>query len=176
MQGSSTPRGPLAARAIATDGVAFHLTQRCRRPDLVLFRGSIACLHVPLANASTTPLRPPPHGSGPPWLARPSGRGRNRPSRITPLGRPPAQTPACSIRAPGSYLSCRTSAPGRPRRAGSRPLHPGPLSARVNQRRRHTYAGSESGEWFAGHLSPWFGPFRPPPPPQPGHARVLPGR
>src|SRR5262249_59848191 len=72
MQGSSTPRGPLAARAFATDGVAFHLTQRCRRPDLVLFRGSIACLHVPLANASTTPLRPPPHGSGPPWLARPS--------------------------------------------------------------------------------------------------------
>ena len=135
IQGSSTPRGPLAARASAAGGVAFHSTQRCRRPGLGLFRGSMACLHVPLTNASGTPSRTPPHGAGSPWLAKPSGRGRNRPSRITPLGRPPAQNPACPIRAPGSYLGCRTSAPGCPRRAGSMALHSGPLPACVNQRK-----------------------------------------
>jgi len=72
MQGSSTPRGPLATRDSVTSGVAFHLTQQRRHPDRRLFRGSIACLHVPPTNASTKSLRTPPHGAGPPWLAKPS--------------------------------------------------------------------------------------------------------
>src|SRR5215469_14807045 len=84
MQGSSTPRGPLATRDSVTSGVAFHLTQQRRHPDRRLFRGSIACLHVPPTNASTTSLRTPPHGAGPPWLAKPSGRG----SSLRPRGVP----------------------------------------------------------------------------------------
>jgi hypothetical protein len=72
VQGSSTPQGPLAARAGAAGDVAFHSGERCRHPDHGLFRGSFACPHVPLANASAPPSRAGPHSSGPPWVATPS--------------------------------------------------------------------------------------------------------
>ena len=41
-------------------------------PGNTLFRSSIPSLHIPLSNASSAPLRPPSHGSGPEWFATPS--------------------------------------------------------------------------------------------------------
>src|SRR5215472_2215130 len=36
-----------------------------------MYRSSIPCPHIPLSNASRAPSRPPSHGLGPGWFAKP---------------------------------------------------------------------------------------------------------
>jgi hypothetical protein len=68
--GSSTPQGrgalALSHTALLLSGSDNTVSSLNRR-----FRSSIPSPHIPLSNASSAASRPPSHGSGPGWFARP---------------------------------------------------------------------------------------------------------
>ena len=68
---SPTAQGPPAARANATENVAFRSFEQRRHPELEISRLNRPA-HTPPANASAMPSRTPTHDSGPPWIATPS--------------------------------------------------------------------------------------------------------
>src|SRR5437867_3900356 len=60
------------ARAIACSHRRLPCCLTPSAPRNAGFRSSILSLQIPLSNASSAALRPPPHGSGPGWFATPS--------------------------------------------------------------------------------------------------------
>jgi len=70
--GSQTARGPHMSRASDMPGVAFRLTHIVSTPELTsISRLNTWPARTPV-NASAMALLPPPHDSGPMWLAIPS--------------------------------------------------------------------------------------------------------
>jgi hypothetical protein len=127
-----TPRGVRrAARANASDDVAFRLVRRRRHPEAVISRLSSrpARTHV---NASLRPHGSPTHGLGPPWIATPSWPGVLIPFLVPVY---PALSPR-SMREPQTGFtppSCRAP-PGRQNATPAR-LVPEPLTTPVSMPR-----------------------------------------
>jgi hypothetical protein len=86
-EGASTPPGAGTPRQSGVPAVAFRVCGARRHPGMARFRGSIPCLHVPLATLHRAPLPQPVHDSGPGWLARPSLSETCTPSHRAGLSR-----------------------------------------------------------------------------------------